>query len=288
MASLDRGNGDMLVWNARRGDLRDTEMEWVFVDPGINNLSFSVHRVKFGSSGSWQWQITHIQHKVDLVALPPIPGEPYPESREMAERIARFVHHFGSGGTVDISAADHVFIERQPPGGFSHVEQLLFKAYRSRASLICPRTVHAFMGFTRATHYEARKMMMVARAHEMVDKHGTDAVQLQWTEWRARGGIRLHDAADTLGMAKWAVYTLLRQLRSALATRAPRLCAAEKVADAGPDDTADVGTSIMARFGYRPKHALVGMPRARRDPIVRSKYFNVEADLEPAASMVID
>lgn len=43
--------------------------------------------------------------------------------------------------------ADHILIERQPPGGQIAIEQLFFFHFRSKAVLIHPNAVHAFFGW---------------------------------------------------------------------------------------------------------------------------------------------
>lgn len=55
---------------------------------------------------------------------------------------------------------EHILIERQPPQGYTAVEQLLYFQYRSKAFLISPRSVHKFFGWGTET-YEERKLKSI-------------------------------------------------------------------------------------------------------------------------------
>ena len=56
--------------------------------------------------------------------------------------------------------ADVILIERQPPCGLRDCEQLLFAAYRRKAVLIYPRSIHKHFNMG-SLHYEQRKIRAV-------------------------------------------------------------------------------------------------------------------------------
>lgn len=91
-------------------------------------------------------QVTHTKVKREQCTLF--------HGREAAERVDHFIQEH-----VDwFDMADYIAIEKQPPGGLQSVEQLLFRAYRSKARLIQPKSIHSFFNMADCT-YEQRKVV---------------------------------------------------------------------------------------------------------------------------------
>ena len=72
-----------------------------------------------------------------------------------------WVHHFLQENP-QLNDVDYVVIERQPPQGLVHVEQILFGHFRDRAALIHPRAIHAHFGL--CDNYEERKQQVIRTA----------------------------------------------------------------------------------------------------------------------------
>lgn len=108
-------------------------------------------------------------------------------SRAMTDRVDHFVQEYADV----LDSADVVLIERQPLTGLTCVQELLHKAYRSKAVICSPNTLHAWMGIN-DRDYEARKEATVARARPYLE--GFDDFD---------HNDRKHDMADALCFALW-------------------------------------------------------------------------------------
>lgn len=63
-------------------------------------------------------------------------------SNELSDRVDHFIQEYKN----QLEACDIVFIERQPINGHTDIEQLLFKAFRSKAELVSPNAMHKTFG----------------------------------------------------------------------------------------------------------------------------------------------
>ena len=82
-------------------------------------------------------------------------------------------------------SAEHILIERQPPGGFQNIEILLHYMFKEKVSLVSPVSMHVHFGM-RHLDYDQRKERTVSIAENYIN-----------------GDIpyeRKHDIADALCM----------------------------------------------------------------------------------------
>lgn len=104
---------------------------------------------------------------------------------------------------------DHILIERQPPGGQIAVEQLFFFAFRSKAVLVHPRSVHAFFGWTNED-YEGRK-----RKSTRVFAYRLSQNQRNWVREEFHDMNRQHDLSDAYCQAVFFCHTYGKMHRTA-------------------------------------------------------------------------
>jgi len=81
--------------------------------------------------------------------------------------------------------AEHILIERQPPGGFQNIEVLLHYMFRDKVTLVNPVSLHTHFGIRHLT-YEERKERTTSIAEKYIE-----------------GGIpyeRKHDIGDAMCM----------------------------------------------------------------------------------------
>ena len=100
-------------------------------------------------------------------------------TNEVADLISHFVQEYS--GILD--TADVILMERQPPGGLTNIETILFYIFRNKIKLISPNSVHAHFGYSHL-NYEQRK----ERAVSIASKYMTIL------------GMRKHDIADAFCM----------------------------------------------------------------------------------------
>lgn len=101
-------------------------------------------------------------------------------SNEICDRVDHFLQEYKH----IFDAADIVLLERQPPGGIQHVEQLLMRALRKKTILVAPTSLHKWMNIN-DLDYDARKVRTVRRAEPHLSSFH------EWTLWD-----RKHDMAD--------------------------------------------------------------------------------------------
>jgi hypothetical protein len=192
---------------------------WVFVDVGIVNLALAVVLV----TDRDEWTVVHIE-RIDITQLPSFPGEKYPQSREVADRMERFFYAYGPAW---LDPSDHIYIERQPPTGLGHVEQLFFARYRDKCTLLSPRSLHCFLGYKKTVVYAERKRRNTIVATRIMEEHASPEMLGTWLDW-LDDKERVHDISDCLCFAKQETSKLPRK---------PVMLAS--------------GQSLMERFGYR-------------------------------------
>ena len=86
--------------------------------------------------------------------------------------------------------ADQILVERQPPGGFVVIEQLIFSRFRDKTILVHPRTVHSFLGIT-GRDYDGRKAYSEFFAAKYLSPEQREELG---------GLVRQHDIADAVCM----------------------------------------------------------------------------------------
>jgi hypothetical protein len=105
--------------------------------------------------------------------------------------------------------ADHILIERQPPGGQIAVEQLFFFQYRSKAILIHPNTVHAFFGWhgDRESDSEIRYQHRKEKSMQVL-RYRLAQTARTWLGNELCMYTRQHDIADAYCQAVYFTYRM--------------------------------------------------------------------------------
>lgn len=90
--------------------------------------------------------------------------------------------------------SDKIIIERQPPGGYLSVEQIIFGRFRNKAILISPNSMHKFMGWNELKlDYEMRKNYSECIAMSYLKKSNRTYLQDEFKALERR-----HDIADAI------------------------------------------------------------------------------------------
>ncbi len=151
----------------------------ISIDIGYNNLGL----VKSTITDSYKVEVNH----VELIDLKAIPHRKVPRhmcclyhTNETADLVAHFIQEYRD----ILEEADTILIERQPPGGLTNIEALLFYAFRDRCVLVSPNAMHAHFSIG-SLDYEHRKVETTRIAEEYHDLS-------QYT--------RKHDIADAICM----------------------------------------------------------------------------------------
>lgn len=82
-------------------------------------------------------------------------------SNEACDRVDHLIQEYKE----EFDACDILLIERQPPAGLTNLEQLLFKAFRHKAILVSPNSMHSYFGI-RDLDYDERKVAVTKLAEE--------------------------------------------------------------------------------------------------------------------------
>jgi hypothetical protein len=85
-------------------------------------------------------------------------------TNEVSDMIAHFVQEY----QTILDNCDILLLERQPPGGLTSVESLLFFIFRHKVKLISPNSMHAHFGIGHLT-YDERKERTVSMASKYMD-----------------------------------------------------------------------------------------------------------------------
>ena len=127
-----------------------------------------------------------------------------PHSRTVCDWLSHVFHLYHE--LFDL--ADHILIERQPPGGQIAVEQLFFFQYRSKATLVHPNAVHAFFGWhghrdeeDAETRYHRRKEKSLHILHYRLTQ-----TNRSWLVDELRAYTRQHDIADAYCQVVYFAY----------------------------------------------------------------------------------
>jgi hypothetical protein len=91
--------------------------------------------------------------------------------------------------------ADHIVLERQPPGGLGEVNAFFYNLYRDKVTKVSPRSVHCFFGI-QGFDYDGRKVATTTISRDWVD-----------TDIDCGRGRRVHDVADALAMGYYFLAT---------------------------------------------------------------------------------
>lgn len=87
----------------------------------------------------------------------------YIHSNDIVDLVPLMVHEH----KVWFDDADHILIERQPPGGFQNIEVLLHYMFKDKATLVNPVSLHVHFGM-RHLSYEERKERTTSIAEKYI------------------------------------------------------------------------------------------------------------------------
>lgn len=88
---------------------------------------------------------------------------------------------------VWFDSAEHILIERQPPGGFQNIEVLLHYMFKDKVTLVNPVSLHVHFGIRHLT-YEERK----ERTTSIAEKYLPEGEEIPYE--------RKHDIGDAICM----------------------------------------------------------------------------------------
>lgn len=171
------------------------------IDVGNDNLGLS--EVKFGDqSNPWKFDQVSFIEKVNLHNLKHERVKWKECKLHHTLHIVDLVDHFIQEYRVYLDRAKFILMEKQPPGGMTDIEALLYKEYREKMILMSPKTMHAFYKIGHLD-YEGRKIAVSEIGEKMLK---TNPEMLK----KYQNLVRQHDIGDSLAYAKmW----LLKQER---------------------------------------------------------------------------
>ena len=106
---------------------------------------------------------THFMKKIDISRIKCKNDCKIPHTNEVADLISHFIQEY----QYVLNTADVILMERQPPGGLTNIEALLFFIFRNKIKLISPNSVHCHFGFGHLD-YEQRKERVVSIASKYI------------------------------------------------------------------------------------------------------------------------
>ena len=166
------------------------------VDVGLVNLGVALVEATGGDD-----LVCHLAECVDVTDFGCGPGCPLRHEAVPVDWVDHFLGRFEDA----LARADKVLIERQPPGGFRCVEQLLYRACREKAVLVQPRSFQAHFGVG-GLAYEDRKRLLVHTAKRLYRDSEVATAALE--------AERAHDVADALLFGSY--YAAQPEVRRAL------------------------------------------------------------------------
>lgn len=200
------------------------------IDVGYSNLGLAVASV---DCETWSIQTVFVLQRFELY--------PCIHQRVSQEHCTLF-HSKNASDLVDhivqeiqpwAEEAFEILIERQPLGGMVHIEQLLFRHYRSKAVLCSPNSMHKM--FDMSADYETRKQQSLDLARSYVLHH---------TEFQQE--TRQHDMADAILL----ILFRLRQWKTQQQIKAVTRSVTKALPP--PRVIADSTESFFERFRHRP------------------------------------
>jgi hypothetical protein len=217
---------------------------WGILDVGIVNLGLVALRV----INRDEWTVVHME-RVDITKLPPFPGEKHRRSREIADRMERFFYNYGPAW---LEPSDRIYVERQPPTGLGHVEQLIFARFRDKCMLVSPRSLHRFLWFGPSVDYDERKRRNTITSTSIMREHSSPEMFATWCQW-VETEQRVHDIADCLCIAKKETSSL----------PPPKIVIS-------PD-----GRTLIELFGYKGERSKQTPKNSNnKTEVIESKYFS--------------
>ena len=105
----------------------------------------------------------HFMKKIDISRINCTHKCGIPHTNEVADHVAHFIQEYQDV----LLSADVILMERQPPGGLTNIEAILFFVFRDKIKLISPNSVHSHFGFSHLD-YEQRKERVVSIASKYI------------------------------------------------------------------------------------------------------------------------
>jgi len=168
-------------------------MQLSAIDVGMTNLGLAVIEV----TQDWKWSKVLRLERISLNRLLHKHVKRAQCTLHHTKEASDYVDHFHQEYGHLFADSKFILIERQPPEGMKHIEQLLFRQYRDKAQLVHPRTLHKFLKMQHLD-YEQRKKRAVELARKQLQEIDSKYVMDDKTE-------RQHDIADAVNFLAWFV-----------------------------------------------------------------------------------
>lgn len=101
---------------------------------------------------------------------------------------------------------DHIVIERQPPKGFVSVEQLFFRQFRDRATLVHPTSMRKYFPNVWSDDYDERKRLAVKWARQRLLQQQDGGLRNKLMLQKFDAYNRNHDIADAILLAYYFLF----------------------------------------------------------------------------------
>ena len=165
------------------------------IDVGVKNLGIS----------SMEWSDDFEEYSLRLCQVVDITTFPHKDSGTCNlyhdNTYSDFLDHVFHYYEDEFQVADKILIERQPPGGYVVVEQLIFHQFRQKSVLIHPCSVHKY--FSWCSDYDLRKGQSVNTAMKYVGDAGNVLNSL----------TRAHDVADSICFILYYGFSIRDEIR---------------------------------------------------------------------------
>ena len=168
-------------------------MRILSIDPGVVNLGWRGVEGRCGNSA--QKPLMNVVAYVceNTTRACTVRGCTLPKTRELWDRLE---HTYAHALRDHAEAADHIVLERQPPGGLGEVVSFFYSKHKGKVIRVHPRSMHAHFGIS-GYDYDGRKGR-------------TEALAPQWIPELVGSMHRAHDVADAVAMA-WYFFETERE-----------------------------------------------------------------------------
>ena len=135
-------------------------MLYTAIDVGYKNLGLI--QVELNQTATAVVSTTFMK-KIDISRIRCNHNCGIPHTNETVDHVSHFIQEYQD----ILHSADVILMERQPPGGLTNIEALLFFVFRNKMKLISPNSVHCHFGFGHLD-YEQRKERVVSIASKHI------------------------------------------------------------------------------------------------------------------------
>lgn len=158
------------------------------IDIGVNNLGLSV------GICDYEYKLKEIVW-IDLINITEYTHSTIPKKEcklHHTKTFSDWMEHIYQENSQFFERSDYILIERQPPTGFTVIEQLIFNRWRHKSYLINPVNIHCFMNI-KEFNYEQRKLATEGLAKKILSKNKDLLEQFSFY-------VRKHDIGDSICM----------------------------------------------------------------------------------------